>query len=104
MVSHAAPDRCILYAGSKTLSLDSSPGHPGHGYIVGHPTAEIHALSEEHGVVLLPPDEPGFAIGDRHEIIPNHICPAINLHDELVIVRDGRIVDVWPVTARGKIR
>ena len=37
VVSHAAPDRCILDAGSKTLSLDTSPGHPGHGYIVGTP-------------------------------------------------------------------
>jgi len=104
VVSHAAPDRCILDAGSKTLSLDKSPGHPGHGYIVGHPGAVIHALSEEHGWVEIPLDDPGFAIGGRVEVIPNHICPAINLHDELVIVRDGDVVDTWPVTARGKIR
>ena len=60
-----------------------SPGHPGHGYIVGHPGSVIHALSEEHGWVQIPPDDPGFTIGERVEIIPNHICPAINLHDEL---------------------
>ena len=104
VVSHAAPDRCIVDAGAKTLSLDTGPGHPGHGYIVGHPGAIIHALSEEHGWVQIPDDDPGFAIGDRVEIIPNHICPAINLHDELVIVRDGRVIDTWPVTARGRIR
>ena len=104
VVSHAAPDRCIVDAGAKTLSLDKGPGHPGHGYIVGHPGAVIHALSEEHGWVQIPDDDSGLAIGDRIEIIPNHICPAINLHDELVIVRDGFVVDTWPVTARGKIR
>jgi D-serine deaminase-like pyridoxal phosphate-dependent protein len=104
VVSRPAPDRAVLDAGSKALALDSSPSHPGHGYVVGHPDAEIARLSEEHGVVLLPPDEPGFAVGDRHEVIPNHVCPAINLTDELVVVRDGRVVDVWPVAARGKVR
>lgn len=104
VVSRPAADRAILDAGSKALALDPSPSHPGHGYVVGHPAATIARLSEEHGVVLLPPDEPGFAVGDRLEIIPNHICPAVNLTDELVIVRDGRITDAWPIAARGKVR
>ena len=104
VVSRPAPDRAVLDAGSKALALDLSPSHPGHGYVVGHPEVEIARLSEEHGVVLLPPDELGFAVGDRHEVIPNHVCPTINLADELVIVRDGRVVDVWPVAARGKVR
>jgi D-serine deaminase-like pyridoxal phosphate-dependent protein len=104
VVSHAAPDRCIVDAGAKTLSLDKGPGHPGHGYIVGHPGAIIHALSEEHGWVQIPEDDPGFTIGQRVEIIPNHICPAVNLHDDLVIVRNGHVVDTWKVAARGKIR
>ena len=104
VASHAAPDRCILDSGSKTLSSDKSPGHPGHGYILGHPGSVIHALSEEHGWVHIAADDPGFTIGERVEIIPNHICPAINLHDELVIVRDGHVIDTWAVTARGKIR
>jgi D-serine deaminase-like pyridoxal phosphate-dependent protein len=61
-------------------------------------------MSEEHGVVLLPPDDPGVRIGERVEIIPNHICPTVNLMDELTIVRDGDVADVWRVAARGKIR
>lgn len=103
VVSHAAPDRCIIDAGAKTLALDKGPGHPGHGYIVGHPGAIIHALSEEHGWVQIPEDDPGFTIGQRVEVIANHICPAVNLHDNLVIVRDGVVVDTWKVAARGKI-
>jgi D-serine deaminase-like pyridoxal phosphate-dependent protein len=104
VVSRPAPDRAIIDAGSKALALDPSPSHPGHGYIVGHPAGTIARLSEEHGVVLLPDHEPGFAVGDRVEIIPNHVCPAINLTDELTIVRDGRVVATWPVAARGKVR
>ena len=104
VVSHAAPDRAVVDAGSKTLSLDKTPSHPGHGYIVGHERAVIERLSEEHGVVILPPDDPGLRIGERVEIIPNHICPAVNLLDDLSIVRDGRVTDVWRIAARGKVR
>ena len=104
VVSRPAPNRAIIDAGSKALALDPSPSHPGHGFIVGHPNATIARVSEEHGVVTLPQPEPGFDVGDRLEIIPNHICPAVNLTDELVIIRDGHVVDHWPVAARGKVR
>jgi D-serine deaminase-like pyridoxal phosphate-dependent protein len=104
VVSHPAKDRMIVDAGSKTLALDKSHGHPGHGYIIGHPSSIIDRLSEEHGVVVIPEDDPGFTIGQRVEIIPNHICPSVNLLDELNIVRDGQVIDVWPIAARGKVR
>jgi D-serine deaminase-like pyridoxal phosphate-dependent protein len=104
VVSHPAPDRMIVDAGSKTLALDMSHGHPGHGYIVGHPTSVIERLSEEHGVVRIGEDDPGFTIGQQVEIIPNHVCPSVNLFDELTILRDGQVIDVWPVAARGKIQ
>ena len=104
VVSHPAPDRMIVDAGSKTLALDMSHGHPGHGYIVGHPDSVIERLSEEHGVVAIGANDPGFRIAERIEIIPNHICPSINLFDELSVVRDGHVVDTWPIAARGKIQ
>ncbi|MCC6314666.1 MAG: alanine racemase [Thermomicrobiales bacterium] len=104
VVSRPAPDRAIVDAGSKALAYDPSPSHAGHGYIVGHPDAILSRISEEHGVVLLPEGEAEFAVGDRHEIIPNHVCPAINLTDELTVVRDGRPIDVWRVAARGMVR
>jgi D-serine deaminase-like pyridoxal phosphate-dependent protein len=104
VVSRAAGDRAVLDTGSKSLAMDPSKAHAGHGYIVGHPKAVIVKLSEEHGVVELPSGEAGFDVGDRVEVIPNHICPTVNLMDELFIVRDGHIVDTWPIAARGKVR
>jgi D-serine deaminase-like pyridoxal phosphate-dependent protein len=53
---------------------------------------------------MLASDETGFEVGDRVEIIRNHICPAVNLTDELVIIRAGHVVDRWPVAARGKVQ
>jgi D-serine deaminase-like pyridoxal phosphate-dependent protein len=104
VASRPAPDRAVLDAGAKTLAADLSLGHPGHGYIVGHPNARIARLNEEHGVVILPEGEPGFALGERVEIIPNHVCTSVNLHDRMLVVRDGEIVDEWPVAARGRVQ
>ena len=104
VVSRAAADRCVLDTGSKSLALDPSKSRPGHGYIVGHPDVIITKLSEEHGVCELPDGVEGFNVGDRVEVIPNHICPTVNLMDELAIVRNGQIVDHWKIAARGKVQ
>lgn len=104
VVSRPASERAVLDTGSKCLAMDPSRSHPGHGYIVGHPNVHIVKLSEEHGVCTVPEGETGFEIGDRVEIIPNHICPTVNLMNELLIVRDGHVVDTWAVAARGMVR
>jgi D-serine deaminase-like pyridoxal phosphate-dependent protein len=35
-------------------------------------------------------------------VLPNHVCTVVNLVDSLYIAEDAQIVDVWPVTARGR--
>lgn len=104
VISRPAPDRAVIDAGSKTLAMDPPQGRKGHGYIVEYPDAVIARLSEEHGVVLLPPGMQGMEVGERVEVIPNHVCPTINLQDEMFLVRDGEVVETWPIIARGKVR
>jgi D-serine deaminase-like pyridoxal phosphate-dependent protein len=104
VVSRPAPDRAVLDCGSKVLTSDAAIGRPGFGYIVEYPDAVIARLSEEHGVVELPPSAQGMKVGEKVEVIPNHICPAVNLADELYLIRDGRVAETWPVIARGKSR
>lgn len=102
--SRPAPDRAVLDAGSKVLTSDLAPDRPGHGHIVDYPDAVIERISEEHGVVRLPESARGLKVGDKVEIIPNHVCPTVNLQDELYLIRDGEVVETWPVIARGKSR
>lgn len=104
VVSRAADDRCVIDAGAKTLALDPNMSHKGYGYIVEHPDVIITRLSEEHGVCELPAGVQGFNVGDTLEVIPNHICPTVNLMDEMAIVRDGKIIDYWRIAARGMVR
>ena len=104
VVTRPAPDRVLLDTGSKTLTADLTlvrPAVPGYGHVVGHPGWLIEKLSEEHGWVTIPADDP-VRIGERVEIIPNHICPVVNLFDEMTLVRGDEVVGSWTVAARGK--
>ncbi len=104
VVTRPAPDRIVLDCGTKALSSDRvgiTPPVAGHGYVMGHPDWEVSRLSEEHAVVTLPPGDP-VRIGERVEVIPNHICPVINLFDTMVITRGDEVLDRWAVAARGK--
>jgi D-serine deaminase-like pyridoxal phosphate-dependent protein len=107
VISRPENNRLVLDCGAKTLALDRGAhgveGVSGYGKVVGHPECVIERLSEEHAVVKVPETCP-LAIGDRVEIIPNHACPVVNLTDQVFVMQDGKIVDVWPVAARGQTR
>ena len=73
------------------------------GRVWGHDDWDVVRLSEEHGVVSVPPDA-AVRIGDRLAIVPNHVCPAINLASYVTVAEGGRFADRWPVAARGMVR
>lgn len=104
VISHPAPDRWVLDAGSKALSLDKGAhGHSGvegHGIILGQPDLRLVRLSEEHGVAE---GEASLNVGDVVEIVPNHACTVVNLFDEVEVWNESGYV-VWEVAARGKNR
>jgi D-serine deaminase-like pyridoxal phosphate-dependent protein len=101
VVSHGAPSGFVVDAGAKVLAKDVAPYVAGHGSIVGCPEAVIERVNDHHGVVSLPEGFLRPAVGDVVWIAPNHVCPVVNLVDELVVAREGRIVGRWPVDARG---
>ena len=87
--------------GAKILAKDVSPFLAGHGSILGYPDAVIDRVNDHHGVVTLPGGGPRPPIGTVVWVMPNHVCPVVNLVDEVVVASGGRIVDRWPVDARG---
>jgi D-serine deaminase-like pyridoxal phosphate-dependent protein len=102
VVSVGAGDGFVVDAGAKILAQDVSPLVPGHGAILGYPDGIITRLYDHHGVVELPPGSARPEVGSTVWIVPNHVCPVVNLVDDFVVARDGRVVDVWPVDARGR--
>jgi len=91
--------RAILDAGSKALSADASP-EGGFGLVVEAPSSTLEQLNEEHGYLALAGGDE-LELGQQVRIVPNHVCVAVNLFDELVGVRDDRVEQRWPV-ARGR--
>lgn len=108
VVSHAARDRAVVDGGSKTFTSDKGvhgmAGAANHGIILGKDGVVLHALSEEHGWLRLDPGGSDVAIGETLQVIPIHSCPIANLAEELIVVRDGQIVDRWTVAAQGRVR
>ncbi|MFR9780597.1 alanine racemase [Micromonospora sp. MS34] len=93
--------RVILDAGSKVLGADQPAWATGGGRLPDHPDARVTALSEHHATVVFPAGGPTPRLGEVVRVAPNHVCAAVNLADELVVVSGGREVDRWAVAARG---
>ncbi len=103
VVSRPTPTRAIIDAGAKTLSSDGPIRATGHGAVVGHPDYLLGRISEEHGIMTVPPDA-NLPIGSQLEVIPNHACVCLNLHDQVAAVRGDTVEEIWTVAARGKVR
>ena len=104
VVSTSVPHRAIIDAGSKTLAGDTllSGDRKYFGYIQDHPELILEDLSEEHGHLIIPDNSP-IKIGDQLRIIPNHVCPCIDLHDRVFVVSGEQVMDQWKVVARGMV-
>lgn len=109
VVSHhntppGTPGRFIVDAGSKILGSDRPSWATGYGRLIDHANARITALSEHHATVEWHDGGAPPPIGTRLRVIPNHVCLAINLVDEVAVVKQGQLVDRWSVAARGRNR
>jgi D-serine deaminase-like pyridoxal phosphate-dependent protein len=99
VVSHAG-GRLVLDSGSKALGADRAAYATGAGRLLEHPDARIVQLSEHHAVVDLA-GAPLPALGARVDVVPNHVCAAVNLADTLW-ADDRTALVPWPVAARGR--
>ena len=102
VVSHGSRGGFLVDAGAKILGKDTAPTVDGHGVVLGYPDAVVARVNDHHGIAEVPVGSARPAIGEVVWIVPNHVCPVVNLVDELVIAQGGRIVDRWPVDARGR--
>lgn len=105
-------NKLILDSGSKVLGSDRPSWTSGYGRLLDYPEAVISAISEHHATVIIP-DKQQLGkrssrlgntpeVGDRLRVVPNHVCTAVNLADEVYLVRDREIIGKYKVAARGK--
>ncbi|MBI3209903.1 MAG: alanine racemase [Candidatus Solibacter usitatus] len=106
VVSTSRPRQMIIDGGSKTFSSDRLVGSSevSFGYVMEAPTAVFSKMNEEHGFVDLRSVDGEFSVGDKVRVIPNHICVAMNLHEQVYGIRGDEVVETWRVAARGKLQ
>jgi D-serine deaminase-like pyridoxal phosphate-dependent protein len=95
VLSRPTATRAVVDAGLKASSVDS--GLP---IVWKNPGVEYTKASDEHGV-LLTAQANDLALGDSVLLVPGHCDPTVNLYDELICIRGGKVEAVWPIAARG---
>lgn len=105
VVSDAVRGQVVIDGGSKTFTNDVCIPAPdsGHGCIPEYPGARLIRLSEEHGQVDVSNCEKHPRVGERVTVIPNHICPCVNLQDAFWWCEADAAPQAVPVDARGKL-
>jgi D-serine deaminase-like pyridoxal phosphate-dependent protein len=106
VVSTARKGHMIVDGGSKTFSSDRLVGSAelSFGRVVESPESVFHNLNEEHGYVDIRRAGREFSVGDRVHIIPNHVCVAVNLHEQVYGIRKDTVEQIWKVEGRGKLQ
>ena len=98
VVSHPKPDVITCDAGHKSVSVDS--GVPNCLVLAND---SLHPLkpSEEHLPLSVHPPADAPALGTMLYLLPRHVCPTVNNFDVAAIVKQGMVVGMERVTARG---
>jgi len=97
VVSANSPGMGTLDAGFKALSTDG--GSP--QVIDGAPSSTaFFFMGDEHSALI----GHTFKAGDRVILSPPHCDPTVDRYDYYHVVRDGTLIDIWPVHARGRSR
>jgi 3-hydroxy-D-aspartate aldolase len=115
VMSRPAQDRAIVDAGLKALTFDSGPP-----LVCDEPTASHERASDEHGRLGISGATNRLNIGDKVRLIPGHCDPTATptlpypaipgsspgrggSGSGYVCVREGRVEQLWPITARGAV-
>jgi D-serine deaminase-like pyridoxal phosphate-dependent protein len=98
VISRPAPTRAVVDAGLKSLSTDSGNSVPKD--LVG---VSYRPGGDEHGILTWDEEtDPGLEIGDKVELIPSHCDTTINLFDQYLALRSGRLEAIWSIDCRGR--
>jgi D-serine deaminase-like pyridoxal phosphate-dependent protein len=97
VISRPTKERAVTDAGRKAL-------HPmgGMALVKGIEGAALDQTHSEHGLLKLEGTACDLPIGARVEFYPSYVEGTINLFDEVYVLQNDRVVDVWQVSGRGK--
>ncbi len=107
VVSANHPEYAVIDGGTKTFPTDVVPFappfyYPGYALIEGDSNLHLSRMNEEHGIVTADNGVTGLKVGDVITLIPNHVCTAINMHNNVYLYENGKLTK-HKVDARGLV-
>ena len=98
VISANQPDLVVLDAGFKAMATDAGPA-----LVAGDAAsnATYQFMGDEHGGLRFAAGATRPATGDLVTLVAPHCDPTVNLHDWFHVMSDGRLLDIWPIDARG---
>lgn len=108
IISRPTKERVITDVGAKGITAQTRNvgicATVGHGYIKGYDQVYIYDVFDEHAIIYNEKFRNQVRVGDKVEIIPNHICPVCNLYDKAYLISKGEVVEEIPIKCRGKLQ
>ncbi len=96
-ISQPVADRITVDAGYKAFANERN-SKPEFRRLEG---LKYYYGGDEHGIVIFTTDARPLQVGDKAQLIISHCDPTVNLYDYYHIVQDGRVKQLWPISARG---
>ena len=101
VVSANAAGMVTIDAGLKAFATEAGPPP----ILSGAPAGSTYRfMGDEHLAVIVPEGHSAPALGEQVILVPPHCDPTVNLYESYHVVKDDTLVDIWPVTARGRSR
>lgn len=108
VISKPTSERIITDVGAKGITQQHRKvgltATKGLGKIVGFDDVHIDGVFDEHAIIYNEEFSNQVNIGDKVEIIMNHICPVSNLYEKAYIVENNEVIEEIEVSARGKLQ
>ncbi len=103
VVSTAVAGQVVIDAGTKALAKEPLPVLSGYGVLLDRPDIVVRAMSEEHGLIDISSTDWRPQVGDRVQVVPNHVCVSVHLQEKVAFL-EGEKLTLRSVSARGRSR
>ena len=88
-------------AGLKAMATEKGPPMILKGAVPG---ATTRFMGDEHLAVIAPEGKDAPALAEQVILVPPHCDPTVNLYESYHVVKGDTLVEIWPVTGRGRSR
>jgi len=101
VVSANKPGMATVDAGLKAMATEKGPPVILKGAVDG---ATTRFMGDEHLAVIAPEGKAAPALAEQVILTPPHCDPTVNLYESYHVVKGDTLVEIWPVTGRGRSR